>query len=648
MKQVRIRIIDTEIYQDVTDIFDPSIIDLTTTENQVKKNSINLTYEGADDKFQTLMASNLTFSLLVRDGMDGKFYHLFTGSESRFRVDLLDERNRLIWRGYLLPDQYTEPYKSPTFFVSMTATDCLGILKGKDLPDEYYTQRRSVIDFIAKALQLTGLEQDIYFCPAIVPSNNYRWDQITVDGRAYVEKDDDDDLEDIAPDKDSAYDILERLIHDLGCKLFTYEGKWYIIGVNQLHEYVIHFEKYSSAGIFQSTVSVIRPKSSVTFYSDPMISVQPPFKTVELSVDYNFENTIIDKGYYERQNEEEDGDYQGFVRQWKMVGTVGYVWLPRDGKWIHERGRVRIAYPKIISVSGWKIESNVRGNYIQLRDPIWIEASDFPAPAQKKFLEVDLELICYTTKATKAKFEKDEYGGVIRYEIIHNNNVIASNFPDSPVYDTSVLEVKFSDSSNSDAQKLNYVETRRNLTGKIKIDKLQITQSGYLNVVIYPPVLLNNYDPVFNEVGISTLKIKVLTVKKYKIKKKRRIDYTATHKVELFHVDSRQDNTNRNFRFNKPGLVEQRDHRQNWKRYGWSGNFRYGECYVRNIHDVQPGPHIKIDGSALGIISPLHLCEFHWRENKTFIPTRLDLNFSEGKTEITMIEAVYQSLTDYE
>lgn len=645
MKQVRIRIIDMEIHQDVTDVCEPLPIDLTTIENQAKKNSINLTYEGADDKFQTLMASNLTFSLLVRDGMDGKFYHLFTGSESRFRVDLLDERNRLIWRGFLLPDQYSEPYKSPTFFVSMTATDCLGLLKGKDLPDEYYTQRKTVIDFIAKALQLTGLEQDIYFCPSIVPSNNYRWDEITVDGAAYIEKDDDDDLEDLAPERDSAYDILERLIHDLGCKLFTYEGKWYIIGINQQHERVVLFDKYSYSGVYQSTVPLIRPYSVVTFYSDPIISVQPPLKTVELNADYNFENTIIDKEYYEQQ---EEGNDQELVRQWKMIGDVGFVWLPRDGKWIHERGRVRIVYPKILSVARWKIESNIRGNYMQLRDPIWIEASDFPAPVQKKFLEVDLELICYTTKATKAKFEKDEYGAVIRYEIIHNNNVIASNFPDSPVYDSSVLEVKFSDSSNSDAQKLNYVETRRNLTGKIKIDKLQITQSGYLNVVIYPPVLLNNYDPVFNEVGISTLKIKVLAVKKYKIKKKRRIDYTATHKGELFHVDSRQDNTKRNFRFYKPGLVEQRDHRQNWKRNGWSGNYRYGECYARIIHDVQPEPHIKIDGSVLGIISPFHLCGFHWREMKTFIPTRLDLNFSEGKTEMTMIEGVYKSINDYE
>lgn len=645
MKQVKIKIVDMELLQDVTNIFDPALIDLTTIENQAAKNSINLTYEGADDKFQTLMTSNLTFSLLVRDGMDGKFYHLFTGSESRFRVDLVDENNTLIWRGFLLPDQYSEPYKSPTFFVSMTATDCLGVLKGKELPDVYYAERRSVIDFISTALSLTGLNQDIYFCPAILPTNDYRWDEIFVDGKAYVEKDDEDELEQVSPERDSAYDILERLIHDLGCKLFTYEGRWYIIGVNQQNKFGFRLEKYTADGVYQSVENIVFGQKKVTFYSDPVVSVQSPFKSVDVSADYNFESIIIDKEYYERQ---EGSDDQSLVRKWKMTGDVGFVWLPRDGKWIHERGRVSTAFPHILSVSRWKIENNVRGNYMELRDPIWVQASDFPSPAQNKFLEIELDFICYTTVATKTKFEKDEYGEVIRYEIFHNNEVIASNFPGSPVYDSSVLEVRFSDSTNRDTAKLNYVETRRSLSGRVKIDRLKIAQSGYLNIVLYPPVLLNNYDPAFNEVGISTIKVKVLAVKKFKLRKKRRIDYTGTRKVELFHIDSAQDNTNRNFTFKRRSNPEQRVWRQSWRRNGVNENLRYGECYARMIHDVQSDPHIKIDGTALGILSPLGLYQFHWRENKAFVSTRLSLNFSEGKTEITMIENVYRNVSDYE
>lgn len=645
MKQVKVRIIDTDLFFDVIDIYDPSLIDLGTIENQARSGSINLSYDGADDKLQTLMSSSLAFDLLVRDGMDGKFYHLFSGSESRFRVDLLDENDSVIWRGFLLPDQYSEPYKSPTLFVSMTATDCLGVLRGKEFPELYYTQRKSVIDFIANALLLTGLEQDIYFCSAISPTNNYRWDEIYVDGRAYVAKDDEDELEELAPERDSVYDILERLIHDLGCKLFTYEGKWFIIGVNRQHEDILQFQKYSFDGNYLGLDSYARKKELIKFYSEPVVSVQAPLKTVELTAEYNFENEIINKSYYERQ---EADDPQEVMRKWKRVGDVGNVSLPRDGKWIHKAGVISIALPSIISVSRWKIESNIRGNYIEMRDPIWIEAPDYPSPVQNKFLEIDLELISYTTVGTKSKFEKDEYGGVFRYEIVHNNNVIVSNFPDSPVYDSGVLEVRFDDSTNRDTAKLHYVETRRNITGVIKIDRLPITQSGYLLVRIYPPVLLNNYDPAFNEVGISNLNVKVLAVKKFKVKKKRNIDYTASQKIELFHIDSAQDNTDRNFTFKRVNLLEQRQHRQSWRRNSIVENRRYGECFARMIHDIQPYAHIKMEGTALGILSPLELYQFKWRELRKFIPTRLNFNFSEGKTDVTMIESVYQNVTDYE
>ncbi|MEQ4655539.1 hypothetical protein ABN092_22995, partial [Providencia rettgeri] len=161
-----------------TDVFE-------TEENLAAKASILLNYEGADDKYGALMRSRLSFDLLDADAQDGKFYHLFTGSETQFKVELWTNEDELLWQGFLLPDQYSEPYKNGCFFVSMTATDGIGLLRGKDLgyDSNYYEEDKSVIDFLTACLKSTGLKQDLYLSPSIVPTNGFRWDEIYVDGK---------------------------------------------------------------------------------------------------------------------------------------------------------------------------------------------------------------------------------------------------------------------------------------------------------------------------------------------------------------------------------------------------------------------------------------------------------------------------------
>lgn len=658
MKQVVINIVDTQIngiVEVIPGVPVPGgdiVFPFPAVENRAKRSSIVLSYEGADDKYQTLMTSSLTFDLLVKDGADGKFYHLFTGSESRYRVDLIAiigdviVQEQLLWRGFLLPDQYSEPYKSPAFFVSMTATDCLGVLKGKEFPDSYYKEKKSVIDYICTALRLTGLTQNLCLSPAIYPNNGYYFHEIFIDGNVYEkkEKEKEEKLEITSPERESVYDILEKIVHDLGCKLYSYKGRWYMVGINVQHVGVVSFYEYSSTGEYVGTLSEGRVPKKVTFLADPVVSVISPWRTVELTADYEFENDIIGTEYYEAITEDEK---QPVMQKWKQVGNTGYFFLPRDGKWIYKSGVMSIAMPVILAASRWKTESTISGNYIEFRNPVWIEKPDYPAPINKKFLQVELDFISYTTVGTREKFEKDEYGDVMRFEIVHNNVVIASNFPGSSKYDASALEVTFSESGNSNHGKLNWVESRSHLKGRIKIDRLPVTMSGDLQFRLYPPVLKDNFNPAFNEVGFSTLKIKVICLKKFTAKKVRNIDYTTKKTIELFHIDSAQDNTLKKFTFKRGGLQEQRAHRQSWNRPGINENIRYGEAYARMIHDIQPKPHIKIEGTALGILSPLELYEFKWRENRVFIPTRLELNFSEGESEITMIENVYENVSNY-
>lgn len=647
MKQVIVKIIDTTTNKLVRDFSSEDIFE--TEENQAAKASILLNYEGADDKYGNLMTSSLTFDLLVSDARDGKFYHLYTGSETKYKVELWTNENQLLWQGFLMPDQYSEPYKNGCFFVSMTATDGVGLLRGKEFEGSYYEKENSVIKYITTALRETGLNQELYFAPAIEATNGFRWDEIYVSGKLYREEPKKSDVEFLpSSSMDNVYDVLERLVHDLGCRLFTYDNKWFLIGYNQQHRSSIEFFHYDVNGGYKGRVKQEVSSKKVTFYMNPNITVVSPWKTVVVSADLDEDNTLVDEEYYKHEGTLFSSDPSKY---WRIVGGADIGWTPRDGKWIatwtHQGQLIpdfKASTPTLLGATNFRTEDNVVGSYLELKDRIWIEKSDNMFVL--KYFEFELELLSESGLSEKDNYENNEYANVLRYELLLNNEVLRSNFPNSPNYLEDALELDYNDNSYEYKEEVhknkNFIEKRRNLSGKIKIDKLNIAKSGWLQLRIYPPVIKNSKRPEFHTTAIKKLLIKLIAKKDYEAKRVRQIDYTTKKDVELFHIDNAQDNTHKRFIFKRDGIVEDKSWRTSWKRFGVNESKRYGDAYACMIHDLQPVPHIKIDGDAKGILPPTMLYDFRWMEDKRFIPVRLELNFSEAKTAITMIENVYE------
>ena len=81
--------------------------------------SPKLIYNGSDDNLQHLMTTELRFNMLVRDSRNATFWHLFTGSETRYKVVVeAEEKGNIttLFTGFLLPEQFEEPYDSGGFF----------------------------------------------------------------------------------------------------------------------------------------------------------------------------------------------------------------------------------------------------------------------------------------------------------------------------------------------------------------------------------------------------------------------------------------------------------------------------------------------------------------------------------------------------
>lgn len=285
--------------KDMQNLSDPLILHFS------EKDAISLKWLGGDDKTQTIIGSELNFSLLVDDCEEGKYDAYFTTDEQRWLVELMQTSDdQLIWKGFLLPESYSEPYANKTFFVNFSAVDGLGLLKGKYLPDEFYEEEKPVMGYIKEALKLTGLVYDIWFCPAIVNANEKQWDKIYYDGLWNV-KDNED------KEKKNAYDILDDLLYSMRCQIFQANDRWNIEGINKRGILTKDYDIFLFDG-GKATAEEEANVKQLDFVAYPDIDMIPPYKEITASHDkegmelpetlYRVDKTEFNLNQYSVQN----------------------------------------------------------------------------------------------------------------------------------------------------------------------------------------------------------------------------------------------------------------------------------------------------------------------------------------------------------
>lgn len=273
--------------KDVENELDPIEVKLS------EKDVVSLKYYGGDDKTQPIIGSEFNFSLNVDDCQALKYQSYFTIDEQRFRVNLYQNSITpdvvpVVWTGYLLPENYTEPYANKNFFVSFSSTDGIGLLKGKKLPEELYDQELSVTRIIGECLKLTALYDEFSLSPAIINASQDDYDKIYIDLKKYK----DDELE-------SAHGILEDILYSMRCQLFQSKGKWYVEGINKRQIITNTFKVYDYNGFYKSEYEESKNVKTLTYAAYPNLSKVAPLKEVTVISDVNeleFEDDIVSVG----------------------------------------------------------------------------------------------------------------------------------------------------------------------------------------------------------------------------------------------------------------------------------------------------------------------------------------------------------------
>jgi len=518
IEQINIKIYDT---------VDNSVV---LSEEQTQHGAPQLKFKGDDDEYQPIITSEFSFNMLVPDAADGKFLHLFTGSESRYLVKLFDatdsENLVELWRGNLLPELYNEPYANGSFFVSFAATDGIGQLKNKQLATNYFSGKKSVIEIIAKCLEQTSHNLPIYVAKAITNAVvNTKAGEIEIDTALFYDAE--------KKEKDSTFSVLEKAIAAMGCQLYQWQGCWYLIGINRKYDTTIYFEKYSSLGVFIENTSVTRDVKFAKFNGTPSITMVPPLKTVTVNYEINAEDDILPDDIV-KQNRE-PGFYND-IKYWEKTESVAdaiLISLLYKGEF-GNYGNIYLSEPFYIQIIGYNISStNLEQNYLSLENPIYIEGGVIEQTKLDIEIEGEFKVNDTITNNDLLDFQEQLF-----YEILLNNETFVTNKSTATTDDIFNFEIEKVDDLTA-----SFV---------VQLQSFPINESGYIDVKLHPGL---NDATVSN--GIDAVVYKKLTINHSdwnpdsKHLLERDIDYSTNHDVTIDFASSISDLATNKFYVNE-------------------------------------------------------------------------------------------------
>lgn len=438
-------------------IIDTTDDTLTLIVERAAAQSIVLNYEGKDAKDDlAIMGSSLSFTLEVPhdNNVDGAFLHLFTGDETKYRVELRKESDdTLIWIGFLLPDSYSEPYTQGNFFVDFVATDGLGRLKGKYLPDSFYTDEKTVVEFICKCLELTGLELDLYLAPAVQNTSQPLYHTIYLDGLHFAPKE----------KKQDAYKILKTILDDTLSCCFQVSNQWQITGWNlrNLATYTTQHYNFDTTYVGQETVTrLVKNITGVTLQT-PVVTMVPPYNQITVThtrEPQKFPDTIA--------QEANDG--------WAILtGVSGSIYATH---WNGNNGTYGYAEAPDYYVTPITTGVDTGVNYINLKEKIYLDAGT---------------KIKITMETTHIFVDPD----LQKYDVIFDGNIIFSN-NSGDITDEEI----FTGSGTSNKVAFEYITQTEGLLdvwlyvgGFTYLTKLQIDINGFEDEYIVTDTISEEY-----------------------------------------------------------------------------------------------------------------------------------------------------------
>lgn len=252
------------------------------------------------DKFAVIKGSRATISLLT-DSTTTNYNEFFTTADKEYRVDI-QRAGHVIWRGFLVTDEYSEAYLAAPYPIRLRASDRLGRLKS--MPFESRTGERFNTTSISIADLISVVFKDIYYSFGRI----YTWCPLSPDGvgigstptiaQTYIDTTVFYD-EDPAEDSPTWADVIEQILKPLGCRFFYCDDVFWVQYI-QDPKAAVTYHWLSGPGSwltasrnFRLDVGCVGDESINFINRDQVKEMQPAYRDVCLDYQFTIQNNLV-------------------------------------------------------------------------------------------------------------------------------------------------------------------------------------------------------------------------------------------------------------------------------------------------------------------------------------------------------------------
>jgi len=266
-----------------------------------------------EDPFAPIKAQRLVFSFRNTGNVNMELFS--TGDNNRFLTQMRYAGGaRIVFEGYLVMDDITEPYLDPGQRITLTATDNLGLLKNIDLVDFDGNLPRGkfkIIEFIAWCLNKTGLPRDIKICDNLFEDDHVDRDAAAINGPYHQTYIDALTFEKDINVTEDCYTVLEKILSSRKARLAYYNAEWWVQRIDEFKNNAFSYTKYASdASASNGTIDINLNKvvgkegfeKPFFITGQNMVRMRRPFGTNEVQFPYEFPKELICNINFERGN----------------------------------------------------------------------------------------------------------------------------------------------------------------------------------------------------------------------------------------------------------------------------------------------------------------------------------------------------------
>lgn len=291
----------------------------------------------SDEPEPGIISSQLNISFLMSTATDNSnFPDLLTFNDKLYYVEVTrlpsSGGESIVWRGYTFNDYVTVPFSTGTTQVDIICIDALSFMKTSFYP---YTASsnglESLYTVLAQGLNSIGYPNSpsLYQCCSYFGSAmNNRGASAANEpfSQTYIYK---RDLQ-----QNNYYDLIEKIVKSFGCRLFQYQGDWWIMSANEMAASTIYYTKYnlstgSSTGGTLSNGVTIAPYSSgnIHFVNNSQTKItRKGYPVVKVSAPVKFTSNYIANGTFKINS-------GGVVTNWSqsvIFSTITVIPVPSE------------------------------------------------------------------------------------------------------------------------------------------------------------------------------------------------------------------------------------------------------------------------------------------------------------------------------